>query len=94
MKCFTVFASTILALSVLPAEHASAGDDSDLIRSAEAAAPAAVSSKAAVYAVGADGKMRTLREGSNGFWCMPDDRSAGSTMVCVSTDTRWSRNDK
>ena len=37
--------------------------------------PGAVSSKAAIYAMTADGKINTLRQGTNGFWCLPDDPS-------------------
>jgi hypothetical protein len=62
---------------------AAAQDDAALIASAEKAAPAAVSSGAAVYAMGEDGKMRTLREGSNGWWCMPDTPSTpGPDPMC------------
>jgi len=47
--------------------------DAQLIASALRAAPAAISKHAAVVAVGADGKMRTLRKGTNGFTCTSDD---------------------
>ena len=44
-----------------------------MIKSAEAAAPAAVSSWAlTIYAMDDKGAMRTLREGTNGWWRMPD----------------------
>ena len=84
MKRTTVLAATAaLAISFFSVQLAWAGDDADLVRSAEAAAPAAVSSKAAVYAIGADGKMKTLREGTNGFWCMPDDPTTpGADPMC------------
>jgi hypothetical protein len=60
-----------------------AADEADLIRSAEAAAPAAVSSNAAIYAPQPDGSMKTLREGKNGFWCMPDDPATpGPDPMC------------
>ncbi|SPH18492.1 hypothetical protein DEA8626_02031 [Defluviimonas aquaemixtae] len=49
-----------------------AQSDEEMIKSAESAAPAAVSSGAAIYAMDAAGEMKTLREGSNGWWCMPD----------------------
>lgn len=52
---------------------AAADETADMIKSAESAGPAAVAAGAAVYAPGADGQMQTLREGGNGFWCMPDD---------------------
>ena len=34
-------------------------------------------------AVGADGAMRTVREGTNGFWCMPDSPATpGPDPMC------------
>lgn len=77
-------AATGLALAAaLPAPPAAAQDDAALIASAESAAPAAVSSGATVYAMGADGRMRTLREGTNGWWCMPDTPSTpGPDPMC------------
>lgn len=57
--------------------------DADMIKSAEAAAPAAVSSDAAIYAVDDKGNMKTLREGKNGWWCMPDTPSTpGPDPMC------------
>jgi hypothetical protein len=83
MKRTTVLAAASLAITLSSMQLARAADDADLIISAEAAAPGAVSSKAAIYAMGADGKMRTLREGSNGFWCMPDDPATpGPDPMC------------
>jgi hypothetical protein len=38
-----------------------------------AAAPAAVGKGATIVAVTADGKMRTIRKGTNNFTCMPDN---------------------
>jgi hypothetical protein len=57
--------------------------DADMIKSAESAAPAAVSSEAAVYAANEKGEMRTLREGKNGWWCMPDSPATpGPDPMC------------
>ena len=57
---------------------------SDPIQSAMAAAPAAVSAKAAIVAANADGTMTTLREGSNGFTCMPDNPvTPGPDPMCM-----------
>ncbi len=60
------------AVAVTLAIPALAQDEAALIASAESAAPAAVSSAATIYNVDAAGAMTTLREGSNGWWCMPD----------------------
>ena len=58
--------------------------DSQLIKSAMRAAPAKVSAGAAIVAVGKDGEMRTLREGKNGFTCMPDNPATpGNDPMCM-----------
>lgn len=59
-------------------------NDQQLINSAMQAAPGKVSGAASIVAVGADGKMRTLREGSNGFTCMPDNPATpGPDPMCM-----------
>lgn len=83
MKKLTVLTAAAFAFG-LPAAHIALADsDADMIKSAEMAAPAAVSSEAAIYAVGADGQMKTLREGKNGWWCMPDSPATpGPDPMC------------
>jgi len=44
----------------------------DPVSSAESAAPAAVSKAAAVIQMNADGSMKEVRKGTNGFTCIPD----------------------
>jgi hypothetical protein len=62
---------------------AAAQSEADMITSAESAAPAAVSSAATIYGFDAGGAMITLREGSNGWWCMPDSPSTpGPDPMC------------
>ena len=57
--------------------------DEELIANAEKAAPAAISSEAAIHNFAADGSMTTLREGTNGWWCMPDfPSSPGPDPMC------------
>jgi hypothetical protein len=57
--------------------------DEDMIKSAMSAAPEAVATGAAIVAVEADGTMRTLRQGSNGFTCLPDNPSSpGPDPMC------------
>ena len=61
-----------------------ARDDRALIASAMRAAPKNVASKATIVAAGADGKMRVLREGTNGFTCMPDNPTTpGPDPMCM-----------
>lgn len=66
------------------APAAPTAEDKKLIESAMQAAPKRVSAAAAIVALGADGKMRTLREGSNGFTCMPDNPTTpGPDPMCM-----------
>lgn len=63
---------------------ASSVPDKKLIRSAMSAAPKKVSAQATIIAMEANGKMRTLREGSNGFTCMPDNPATpGPDPMCM-----------
>ena len=74
-----------LAVGAGAQQHAApmAITDEDMIKSATAAAPEAVAAGAAVVAVETDGKMRTLRQGSNGFTCLPDNpASPGPDPMC------------
>jgi len=56
---------------------------SDPIESAMAAAPASVAQNATIVQAAADGSMKTLREGSNGWTCMPDNPTTpGPDPMC------------
>ena len=78
----SIAALTLIA-AALPAP-AKTPSDAQLIASAERAAPAAVAKDATIVAMSADGKMRTLREGHNGFTCMPDSPSTpGPDPMCM-----------
>ena len=58
--------------------------DAKLIQSAMKAAPKKVSGKATIVVMNADGTMRTLREGTNGFTCMPDSPATpGPSAMCM-----------
>jgi hypothetical protein len=66
-------------------EHAAPATmtDEEMIQSGRAAAPEAVAKEATIVAIGADGKMRTLREGANDFNCLPDNPSSpGPGPMC------------
>ena len=61
-----------------------ADDDAALIKSAMSAAPATVAKHATIVAMEAGGKMRTLRKGTNGFTCMPDNPATpGPDPMCM-----------
>ena len=77
-----------LALLALPlaasADDAAKMTDAQLIKSALSAAPAGVARNAKVVAMDGKGGMRTLRDGSNGFTCMPDEPTTpGPDPMCV-----------
>jgi hypothetical protein len=58
--------------------------DKQMIASAMSAAPAKVSRGATIVAMEAHGKMRTLRKGTNGFTCMPDNPATpGPDPMCM-----------
>ena len=58
--------------------------DAALIKSAMSAAPVKVAQGASIVVMEADGKMRTLREGKNGFMCMPDNPATpGPDPMCM-----------
>ena len=68
----------------MPAAAAPSTADQKLIKSAMQAAPKKVSAGATIVAMGADGQMRTLRAGSNGFTCMPDNPTTpGPDPMCM-----------
>ena len=66
-------------------------DHKDPIQSAMAAAPESISGKAAIVQAGADGSMKTLREGSNGWTCMPDNPTTpGPDPMCMDANAgQW-----
>jgi hypothetical protein len=58
--------------------------DAALIRSAMAAAPPKVAETATIVVAGEDGAMRTLRKGTGGFTCMPDNPTTpGPDSMCL-----------
>lgn len=62
--------------------------DKQLIMSASSAAPAKVAGAATIAAVQPDGSMRTLREGTNGFTCMPDNpETPGPDPMCMDSNS-------
>ena len=66
-------------------------DHKDPVQSAMAAAPEAISGKATIVQAGADGAMKTLREGSNGWTCMPDNPvTPGPDPMCMDANAgQW-----
>ena len=75
---------SLLTVNAMAAGAKKSPTDKQLIASAMSAAPAKVSKGATIVAMEADGKMRTLREGKNGFTCMPDNPATpGPDPMCM-----------
>jgi hypothetical protein len=64
---------------------------SDPIESAMAAGPAAIAADAKIIEVAADGAMKVLREGSNGWTCMPNNpQTPGADPMCMDANAlKW-----
>jgi len=63
---------------------AAAAADRKLIASAMTAAPRSVAAIATIVVMGADGSMRTLRQGTGSFTCMPDNPTTpGPDPMCM-----------
>jgi hypothetical protein len=74
----------LLMGTVLIAAAQAGPTDAELIASAESAAPPSLGKHATIVAPDADGKMRTLRKGTNNFTCMPDDPATpGADPMCA-----------
>lgn len=86
-RSFLALAALCVATSASagePAKKAAAPSDQQLIDSAMKAAPAKVASGAKIVAFDDKGAMRTLREGGNGFTCMPDNpNTPGPDPMCM-----------
>jgi hypothetical protein len=72
---------------------APAVDRNDPIASAMSAAPESIGSKATIVQAQADGSMKTLREGSNGWTCLPDNpQTPGHDPMCMDANAlKWAQ---
>ena len=84
-KAMVVLSSLLATVPLYAADtKKGAPTDKQLIDSAMSAAPAKVGKDATIVVMEADGKMRTLREGKNGFTCMPDNPATpGPDPMCM-----------
>lgn len=83
MKTSMSFVVAGVVAGSITATAAIAQSEDELIASAESAAPAAVGAAATIYGFDGTGAMITLREGTNGWWCMPDTPSTpGPDPMC------------
>jgi hypothetical protein len=83
----TMVVSILVFATGAPAEQGkakAAPSNKSLIASAMSAAPRPVASHATIVFMEADGTMRTLRKGTNGFTCMPDNPATpGPDPMCM-----------
>jgi hypothetical protein len=77
-------AALFLAMGAAQAADVKPMSDAQMIQSAMRAAPANVAQHATIMAMGANGKMRVLRQGTNGFTCIPDSPATpGPDPMCA-----------
>ena len=80
----TIVAALTMTMNAQGADGKKAPTDNKLIASAMKAAPAKVAKDATIIIMEADGKMRTVRKGTNGFTCMPDNPATpGPDPMCM-----------
>ena len=84
------FASTIVgSASMVHAQHA-AMDDKELMSKLKEAAPAHVLEHATVMNMGADGKMKVIQEGNNGWTCMdPGEAPMCADKAALEWEEAW-----
>jgi hypothetical protein len=85
VKCLMLGVSMAgLTLNASAADKPAAATDEAIVASAMTAAPAKVAAGATVVAMQPDGKMRTVRQGQNGFTCMADNpETPGPDPMCM-----------
>ncbi|GAB4176714.1 MAG: hypothetical protein Fur0039_19850 [Rhodocyclaceae bacterium] len=86
VSCSFVMCASVIAIAanVAAADMKPAKTDKQMIASAMSAAPRNIAKGATVVAMEAGGKMRTLREGTSGWTCMPDNPAApGPDPMCM-----------
>ena len=88
LKLVLAAAGSAAALAaVAVSAQTNARSDRAQIRSAVSAAPRAVGARAAVVQMSADGTMRSLRAGTNGFTCMADNPvTPGPDPMCMDSN--------
>ncbi|MCE5232802.1 MAG: hypothetical protein ABFC67_03085 [Mizugakiibacter sp.] len=81
---YSIVALALVLTAGVQAAGKKAMTDAEQIASAMRAAPARVAKGATIVAMDAAGKMRTLREGHNGFTCMADNPATpGPDPMCM-----------
>ena len=81
------------ASNAAAANSSTAAHPTDPIESAMAAAPPAIAKDATIILAKADGSMETLREGANGWTCMPNNpQTPGADPMCMDGNAlKWAQ---
>jgi hypothetical protein len=90
-KTATTTQNTTMAENTTVEANAGAPAANDPVASAEAAAPASIAHDAAIVTMDESGKTTTLREGKNGWTCMPDNPvTPGPDSMCMDANAaKW-----
>jgi len=96
MRAAPLFSLALLPILAWPSLDATAQQpmsDDELIANAISAAPEAVGRNATVVAVDEQGQLRTLKQGTNNFTCLPDDPSnpANDPMCVDENGLEWAK---
>lgn len=84
MKSSPYAISAMVALALIGPAFAAETTDAELVANAISAAPVAVGANATVVNFDAQMQMKTLKEGTNGFTCMPDSLATPTNdPICV-----------
>jgi hypothetical protein len=84
---FLIASSILASASIVHAQHTMLSDQ-ELMNKLKDAAPAHVLEKATVMNMGADGKMKVIQEGSNGWTCMDP---GGAPMCADKAAMEWAQ---
>jgi hypothetical protein len=93
MVLFILSLGVAASVSSATKKAAAKPTDAQLIASAMKAAPMSVAKSASIVTMEADGSMRTLRKGTNGFTCMPDNPATpGPDPMCFDANAmEWAK---
>ena len=74
----------LIATAAFAADPPKGPSDAELIASAMSAAPMSIAKDATIMTMNADGTMRTVRQGTNGWTCIPDNPvTPGPDPMCM-----------
>lgn len=93
VQALAVGLSVIAAAATGQAQQQPPKSDQELIASAMSAAPRPVAEGATIIVMGENGAMRTLRQGTNGWTCMPDNPTTpGPDPMCLDANAmQWAQ---